>query len=71
LITQYVKNQLKQPVKKKNKFFNISLELGLLKYLVVLLTTEFKIWSELHKKFYRKRVTNKRIIGLKLQLSGK
>lgn len=71
LIIDYVINQLNKPKKQKNKFFNISLQLGLLKYLIVLLTTESLIWSELHQKYKRKRITNNNIIGLKLQLNGK
>ena len=71
LITEYVKDQLNKPKKQKNKLFNTSLQLGLLKYLITLLTTEFITWSELHQKYKRTRVTIKNVTGLKIQLNGK
>lgn len=71
LISQYIEHQLDKPAKNKIRFFNISLQIAILKFLSVLLTTEFIVWSELQQKMIRTRITNKNIIGLKLQLNGR
>lgn len=71
MISQYIEYQLDKPAKKKIRFFNISLQIAILKFLSVLLTTEFIVWSELQQKMIRTRITNKNIIGLKLQLNGR
>ena len=71
MISQYIEHQLDKPAKNKIRFFNISLQIAILKFLSVLLTTEFIVWSELQQKMIRTRITNKNIIGLKLQLNGR
>lgn len=71
LISQYIEYQLDKPPKKKNRFFNISLQFAILKFLITLLTTESVLWSDLKQKFIRARITNKNVVGLKLQLNGR
>lgn len=63
IITDYIQNQIKNPKNLKNQFFNHSLQVGLLKFIIILLTY--------HMGFEQNRKSIKNIVGFKIECSGR
>lgn len=71
LIISYTKNQMSQSNKIKNQMFNRSFQLGLLKLINALITTESRMWCDIKQRFITDRLVIKNIAGLKLEFCGR